>query len=75
MLVVHILHFVSDEKHLSRLMAGACARVKISLRPKTRRCYELLFRNFVAFCICRKKSLYDVDVDIVLSYLEYLVKK
>ena len=71
---VSILHFVSDEKQLSRLMAGACARVKTSLRPKTRRCYELLFRNFVDFCICLKKSLHDVNVGVVLAYLEYLVK-
>ena len=55
-------------------MAGACARVRTSLRPKTRHCYELLFKNFVAFCICLGKSLYDVDVGIILAYLEYLVE-
>ena len=74
MLLLHLLHFVSDEKHLARLMAGASARVKSSLRPKTKRCYELLFRNFVAFCICVNKSVHDINVGVALAYLEYLVE-
>ena len=74
MLLVHNLHFVSDEMQLSRLMAGACARVKTSLRAKTRRYYELLIRNFVAFCICLKRSLHNINLGVVLAYLKYLVE-
>ena len=55
-------------------MAGASARVKSSLRPKTKRCYELLFRNFVAFCICVNKSVHDINLGVALAYLEYLVE-
>ena len=46
----------------------------MAFRPKTRRCYELLFRNFVGFCLCNATSLYEVSLEFVLAYLEYLTQ-
>ena len=34
------------------LVQEANSRIKAAFRPETRRCYELLFRLFVGFCVC-----------------------
>ena len=52
----------------------AADRVQLAFRPKTRQCYELLFRNFVGFCICSKVYLQSIEVQDIMAYLEFLVQ-
>ena len=54
-------------------MKAANVRIQTAFRPKTSRCYDLLFRNFVGFCICNKIAIHSVSVEIILAYLEYMV--
>ena len=68
------MHFVSDEKSLKPLIQDANTRIKDAFRPKTRRCYELLFRLFVGFCICSSVEVAKPTLSIVMAYLEFLVK-
>ena len=37
-------------------------------------CYNLLFRTFIAFCICAELKCEQIDVIQVLSFLEYLAR-
>ena len=48
-------------------------RLQSAFRPKTRQCYDRLFRTFVSFCVCGKAPLREPTVSMVLSFLEYLV--
>ena len=59
---------------MASLHQEANRRVTQAFRPKTRRCYDLLFRNFVGFCICTKVALHHLNLVIILAYLEFLVK-
>ena len=49
------------------------ARLSKAFRPKTKSCYERLFRVFVAFCISVNVVLYDLSPSVILCFLEYLV--
>ena len=40
----------------------------------TRKCYTLLFRIFIAFCVLSNKALHAIDVTFILCFLEFLVK-
>ena len=55
-------------------MGDANNRIKAAFRPKTRRCYEILFRLFVGFCLCSGVDLCSLDLSCVIAYLEFLVK-
>ena len=55
-------------------MNGSRKRLLTAFRPKTRKCYTLMFRNFVGFCQCSKISWQEISIDIILAYLEYLVE-
>ena len=46
----------------------------MAYRPKTRRCYQLLFRNFIGFCICSDINPSKISLQEVLAYLEYLLE-
>ena len=52
---------------------GVKRRLASALRPKTESCYSSLFRSFVAFSICGKLNIFELNVMHVLSYLEYLI--
>ena len=52
---------------------GVKRRLASALRPKTESCYASLFRSFVAFCVCVKLDISQLNVMHVLSYLEYLI--
>ena len=54
------------------LKAKASSRLHTAYRPKTRRCYQLLFRNFIGFCICSDIDPTEITLHEVLAYLEYL---
>ena len=45
-----------------------------AFRPKTRRYYELLFRNFIGFCICNKIVIQCISLQEIMAYLEFLVE-
>ena len=41
---------------------------------RTVKCYNMLFKSFVAFCLCARVDLANVCVSVALSYLEFLVE-
>ena len=43
-------------------------------KPKTRRCYAWLFRNFLGFCVCSNIKVENISLQDFLAYLEYLVE-
>ena len=56
------------------LVQEANSRIKAAFRPETRRCYELLFRLFVGFCVCCAIDVASPTISVIMAYLEYLVK-
>ena len=61
------------EPVLKSLALGAKKRLSTALRPRTDRCYTTLFRSFVAFCVCTKLNMFELNDSHILSYLEYLI--
>ena len=55
-------------------MQRASTRVQQALRPKTSRCYDLLFRNFIGFCVCNKITITSISIDEIMAYMQYLVE-
>ena len=69
-----MLHFVSGGDYVASLKERTSERVVLAFHPKTR-CYcELLFRNFIGFCICRKINFKFVSLEELMVYLEFLVE-
>ena len=66
--------FLGGQKRILHLLDGAADRVKTAFRPKTKRYYYLLFRNFVAFCCLAKILVQDVNVHVIMTYLEFLAR-
>ena len=64
---------VVDNEALTSLSAKAATRLHHAFCPKTRGAYLTMFRTFVAFCVFTKCLLMEVDIKIVLSFLECLV--
>ena len=58
---------------LDSLSSKATDRLNLAFRPKTRAAYASMFKTFVAFCIYTKVSIVNVNVKVVLSFLECLV--
>ena len=69
-----MLYFVSGQNALTALKSRAASRVSHAFRPKTRRCYELLFRNFMGFCVITSLNVQSIQVHDIIAYLEYLVE-
>ena len=69
-----MLYFVSGQKALTALKSKAASRVYQAFRPKTRRCYELLFRNFIGFCVITTLNVQSIQVQDIMAYLEYIVE-
>ena len=65
---------VVGNQGLTDLATGARKRLQQAFRPKTQACYNILFRTFVAFCVVLQLSLNDINIEHVLSYLEYLTR-
>ena len=61
------------ESILKNLAVGVRKRLSAALRPRTARCYSMLFRSFVAFCVSAELNIFKLNQMHVLSYLEYLV--
>ena len=52
----------------------ASVRTKSAFRPRTVKCYNMLFKSFVVFCLFARVDLANVCVPAALSYLEFLVE-
>ena len=73
--MLQILYFVfSDNAALTEYARKASVRTKAAFRPRTVRCYNMLFRSFVAFCMIMHVDLSNVSVSEALSCLEFLVE-
>ena len=64
---------VVDTEALTSLSAKAASRLHQAFRPRTRGAYLTMFRTFVAFCVHTKCVLADVNIKVILSFLECLV--
>ena len=60
---------------MAHLSQEARIRVQKAFRPKTHKCYSLLFRTFLAFVIYVKVKVSQVDCLVILSFLELLTKQ
>ena len=56
------------------LARKASLRSHQAFRPKTRQAYDAMFKVFVAFCIVAGVLISDVNVEIVMSFLECMVQ-
>ena len=73
--LLQILYFVfSDNDALTDYARKASVRTKSAFRPRTVKCYNMLFKSFVAFCLFARVDLANVCVSAALSYLEFLVE-
>ena len=70
-----MLYFVlSENAALTEYARKASVRAKSAFRPRTFKCYVMLFRSFAAFCMFAKVPLSEISVSVALSYLEFLVE-
>ena len=67
-----VLYFVVGNMPLETLSEKAAFRTHAAYRPKTRQAYKRMFEVFLAFCIHKRVMLQNVDVKILLSFLECL---
>ena len=58
---------------MAQLSVSASTIIHSAFRSKTQRCYSLLFRTFLAFCLCMSMELLDLNIEHILSFLECLV--
>ena len=70
-----MLCFVVGGGVLNQLSEGASRRLQVTFRPKTQKCYKLLFRTFIAFCVFMKVKINCVYSTCVLSFLECLTRQ
>ena len=70
-----MLHFVFAENAVvTPLARKAALRTHQAFRPKTRQAYDAMFKVFVAFCRVAGVIISDVNVEIVMSFLECMVQ-
>ena len=58
---------------LQTLSESALSRIRVAYRPKTQRSYEAQFRTFMAFCVCMKINVLELEVAHILCFMEFLV--
>ena len=61
------------EKILKNLAIRLKERLSSALRPRTNRCYTMLFRSLVAFSVCAGLNVLNLNQMHIMSYIEYLV--
>ena len=64
---------VLQNEALTSLNSKASDRLQLAFHPKTRKAYTTMFRTFIAFCIVTKSCIVNVNVKVVLSFLECLM--
>ena len=62
----------AGQKRIAGFVCAANSRVKDAFRPKTKRCYQLLFRNFIGFCVCSKIRVNCISLAVIMAFLEFL---
>ena len=65
---------LSGAVELNQLSQAATQSLHQAYRPKTQRCYYILFRTFVAFCLFMHIKLVQIDINNILCFLELLCK-
>ena len=65
---------VLDKQALTSLSAKASDRLHLAFCPKTYKAYDVMFRTFVAFCIVTKCAFVNINIKLILSFLECLVR-
>ena len=58
---------------MSQLSVSASMRIQKAFRPKTQRCYSLLFSTFLAFGLHMNIELAQLKIEYILSFLECMV--
>ena len=58
---------IVENEAMTSLSSKASDRLQLAFRSKTRKAY---FRTFIAFCIVTKSCIANVNVQMVLSFLE-----
>ena len=48
------------------------ARLFDAFRPGTQRCYSRMFYDFLGFLVVAGLSLQQVDISVILTFMEYL---
>ena len=56
------------------LAKKAALRTHQAFRPKTCQAYDAMFKVFVAFCIISGVLLPDINIKVIMSFLECLVQ-
>ena len=67
-----ILCFVLGHSKLEALTSQAMSRLNSVFRPSTQTAYTSMFRVFIAFCIYMQVAMCDVQVGVLLAFLECL---
>ena len=57
---------------MAQLSSSASTRIQTAFRPKTQRCYSLLFRTFIALCVYMSIEWSSLMVNHILSFQECL---
>ena len=73
--LIWMLCFVVGRGALHQLSEGVSQRLQTAFRPKSHRCYTLLFRTFIAFCVFMKVNVCSINCKFVLSFLECLARQ
>ena len=68
-----MLYFVSESHKMRPLVNKASTRLSKAFRTKTQAAYTAMFKVFIAFCIHMKVELCNLNVNVVLAFLECLL--
>ena len=67
-----MLHFVVGRSKIKGLIEKALSRLNSAFRPSTQAAYSSMFGVFVAFCCHMGILMSNVNVKVVLAFLECL---
>ena len=56
----------------AQLTTRAFTRLFQAFRPGTQKCYSRMFHNFLGFLVTAGLSLQQVDISVILTFMEYL---
>ena len=57
---------------VAQLVTRACVRLASAFRPATKRAYEHMFKDFVAFLVAAGLPILQVNYFCLLAFIEYL---
>ena len=56
----------------AQLTTRAFTRLFQAFRPGTQKCYSRMFHDFLSFLVAAGLSLQQVDISVILTFMEYL---